>query len=77
MMASLIPQNKSFNHISFNILTNKNDLHTLVEKFHESHLRAFLSKFAKVPGLGGEGVVGQPNFGNARILGAYGPPTHP
>ena len=27
-----------------------------------------------MPGLGGGG---QPNFGNARILGAYGPPTPP
>ena len=28
--------------------------------------------------LGGMGGgVGQPNFGNAKILGAYGPPTHP
>ena len=23
------------------------------------------------------GWGGRPNFGNARILGAYGPPTHP
>ena len=30
--------------------------------------------FARMPGLGGGG---QPNFGNARILGAYGPPTPP
>ena len=27
--------------------------------------------------MGVGGVGGQPNFGNARILGAYGPPTHP
>ena len=39
-----------------------------------------LAKFARMSGIGGGGGEGggsQPNFGNARILGAFGPPTHP
>ena len=69
---ALIPQNRSFNHISLTFSLTKM-IYALLSKNVTSRIYALLlAKFAKVPGLGG-----QPNFGNARILGAYGPATRP
>ena len=49
-------------------------IYELLSKNVTSHIYALLwAKFARMPGLGG----GQPNFGNARFLGAYGPPAPP
>ena len=59
----------------FNIFTLKNDLRTFAEKCHESHMCAFMGQILQDARIRGWG--GRPNFGNARILGAYGPPTHP
>ena len=71
---ALIPQNRSFNHISLTFSLTK-IIYTLLSKNVASGIYALLlAKFAKVPGLGGGG---QPNFGNARILGAFGRATHP
>ena len=71
---ALIPQNNSFNHTSLTFSLTKM-IYALLSKNVTSRIYALLlAKFAKVPGLGGGG---QPNFGNARILDAYGPQTHP
>ena len=59
----------------FNIFTHKNYLRTFVEKCHESHLCAFVGQILQGARIRWWG--GQPNFGNARILGPYGPPTPP
>ena len=51
-------------------------IYALLSKNVASRIYALLlAKFAKAPGLGGGG--GQPNSGNASILGAYGTPTPP
>ena len=55
------------------MFTFKNDLRTFVENAFMDHIRQDARNPG--PGLGGRG--GQPNFGNARILGPYSPPTHP
>ena len=66
---ALIPQNRSFNHISLTFSLTKM-IYALLSKNVTSRIYALLlAKFAKVPGLGVSGRGGQPNFGNARILG--------
>ena len=60
----------------FNIFTLKNDLRTFVEKCRESHLRDIMGQIAQdawIRGFGG----GQPNLGNACILGLSGQATPP
>ena len=62
----------------FNIFTLKN-LRTFVEKCRESHLRDIMGQIAQdawIRGWGG-GVGGQPNLGNACILGLSGQATPP
>ena len=76
-LSAFIPQNRSCNQISLTFSLTKM-IYALLSKNVVSRIYALLlAKFAKVPGLGGGGGRGQPNFGNARILGAYVPPTHP
>ena len=53
----------------FNIFTLKHDLRTFVEK-----IALVCAKSLRMPGLGGGG---QPNLGNAWILGTNGPAAHP
>ena len=60
----------------FNIFTLKNDLRTFVENCRESHLRDIMGQIAQDAWIRGWGG-GQPNLGNAWILGAFGPATHP
>ena len=62
----LIPQK-----ISFNIFTLKHDLLTFVKTM----LRVAFT--LRMPGLGWWWWGGQPNLGNACILGAYGPALPP
>ena len=62
----------------FNIFILKNDLRTFVEKCRESHLRNIMGQIAQDAWIGGwGGGGGQPNLGNACILGASGPAFHP
>ena len=49
-------------------------LRTFVEKCRESQLRSIMGQIARDAWIGG---WGQPNLGNACILGTYGPATHP
>ena len=58
----------------FNIFTLKNDLRTFVENCRESHLRDIMGQIAQDAWIRG---WGQPNLGNACILGASGPGTPP
>ena len=57
----------------FNIFTLKNDLRTFVENCRESHLRDIMGQIAQDAWIRGWG--GQPNLGNACILGVSGPAT--
>ena len=54
-----------------NIFTLKHDLRTFVENCRESHLRDNMGQIAQDAWIGVGG--GQPNLGNACILGIYGP----
>ena len=58
----------------FNIFTLKNDLRTFVENCRESHLRDIMGQIAQDAWIRG---WGQPNLGNACILGLSGPVTPP
>ena len=60
----------------FNIFTLKNDLRTFVENCRESHLRDIMGQIAQDAWIRGWGG-GQPNLGNACILGASVPGTPP
>ena len=60
----------------FNIFTLKNDLRTFVENCRESHLRDIMGQIAQDAWIRVWGG-GQPNLGNACILGASGPGTPP
>ena len=60
----------------FNIFTLKNDLRTFVENCRESHLRDIMGQIAQDAWIRGWGG-GQPNLGNACILGASGPGIPP
>ena len=61
---------------SIKIFTLKNDLRTFVENCRESHLRDIMGQIAQDAWNRGWGG-GQPNLGNACILGASGPITPP
>ena len=62
----------------FNIFTLKNDLRTFVENCRESHLRDIMGQIAQDAWIRGwVGGGGQPNLGNACILGLAGPATPP
>ena len=53
-------------------------LRTFVEKCRESQLRAFMGQIAQDAWIGGRGGMGgQPNLGNAWILGKNGTATPP
>ena len=71
----LIPKNRSFNHIYLTFsLPNMSLLSTT--KNVTSRIYALVwAKSLRMPGLGGGG--GQPNIGNACILGTLNPATHP
>ena len=60
---------------TFLFFTHKNDLRTFVEKCRESHLRDIMGQIAQDAWIRGWG--GQPNLGNACILGASGPGIPP
>ena len=61
----------------FNIFTLRNNLRTFVENCRESHLRDIMGQIAQDARISGWGGGGQPNLGNACILGASGPVTPP
>ena len=53
-------------------------IYALLSKIVASRIYAILwAKSLRMPGLGGGGGGGQPNLGNACILGTFGPVTHP
>ena len=71
----LFPQNRSFNHIYLTFSLSKMILRSFVEKCRESHFLGIMGQIAQDAWIGGWG--GQPNFGNACILGTSGSATPP
>ena len=75
---ALIPQNRSFNHMFLTFSLTKIIYALLLKNVSSCIYELLLAKFAKMPGLGGgRGVGGQTNFGNARSLEPFEPPSSP